>query len=312
MTAARMPDAFPPGTRGWCVALACALEASAPKPGNVHPLVDYPDLSHAELVAAGHAIAAVLDAAPSRRLGATIRAAVAASRGVTRSNANLGIVLAVAPLASVPSETGLTPAAARAVLATLDAADARACYEAIAMARPGGMGSRGRWDVAKEPPADLLAAMRDAADRDQIARLWAHGYEPLFAGVVADLERDIAAGHDIGTAIVRSFLRQLAREPDSLIARKHGGAVAAAVSARAGAVLAAGEAGWSEAVHAFERDLLSGRGFAGFVPPPGGARPGTINPGTTADLVAAALYVLLETGRLQELVGPQPTLGSRR
>ena len=311
MTAARMPAAFPPGTRGWCVALACTLEASAPKPGNVHPLVAYPDLSHAELVAAGHAIAGVLDAAPSRRLGATIRAAVEASRSVTRSNANLGIVLAVAPLAAVPSGTGPTPAAAAEMLVALDAADARDCYAAIAMAQPGGMGSRGRWDVAEEPPADLLAAMRDAADRDQIARLWAHGYEPLFAGLVADLEHDIAAGHDIGTAIVRGFLQQLAREPDSLIARKHGRAVAAAVSARAGDVLAAGPAAWPEAVRAFERDLWTGRGFADFVPPPGGARPGTINPGTTADLVAAALYVLLATGRLQQLVGPQPTLGSR-
>jgi triphosphoribosyl-dephospho-CoA synthase len=306
-----MPDAFPPGTRGWCVALACTLEASAPKPGNVHPLVDYADLSHAELVAAGAAIAAVLDSAPSRRLGATIRAAVAASRGVTRSNANLGIVLAVAPLAAVPGGTVPTPAAARAVLATLDAADARDCYAAIAVAQPGGMGSPARWDVAEEPPADLLAAMRDAADRDQIARLWAHGYEPVFAGLVADLERELLAGHDVGTAIVRGFLRQLAREPDSLIARKHGRAVAAAVSARAGAVLAAGSAAWPDAVRAFERDLWSGRDFADFVPPPGGARPGTINPGTTADLVAAALYVLLATGRLQELVGPQPTLGSR-
>jgi triphosphoribosyl-dephospho-CoA synthase len=306
-----MPAAFPPGTRGWCVALACTLEASAPKPGNVHPSVDYPDLSHAELVAAGHAIAAVLDSAPSRSLGATISAAVEASRSVTRSNANLGIVLAVTPLAAVPAGTSPTPAAARTVLATLDATDARSCYEAISLARPGGMGSRGRWDVAGAPPGDLLAAMCDAADRDQIARLWAHGYEPLFAGLVEDLDRELIAGHDLGTAIVRGFLRQLVREPDSLIARKHGRAVAAAVSARAGDVLAAGEAAWSEAARAFERDLWTGRGFADFVPPPGGARPGTINPGTTADLVAAALYVLLATGRLQELVGPQPTLASR-
>ena len=159
--------ALPPGSRGWCVALACALEASAPKPGNVHPLVEYPDLSHAELVAAGAVIAAVLDAAASRRLGTTIRAAVEASRRVTRSNANLGIVLAMAPLAAVPADAVPTPAAAKAVLATLDAADARDCYAAIAVARPGGMGSRDRWDVAGEPPADLLAAMRDAADRDQ-------------------------------------------------------------------------------------------------------------------------------------------------
>lgn len=311
MTAAHPPDAFPPGSRGWCVALACTLEASALKPGNVHPLVDYPDLSHAELVAAGGAIAGVLESADSRRLGATIRAAVATSRGVTRSNANLGIVLAVTPLAAVPVGVSPTPVAVKAVLTTLDAADARDIYAAIAVARPGGMGVRERWDVAGEPPADLLAAMRDAADRDRIAGLWGHGYEPLFAGLVTDLDRELCAGHDLGTAIVRGFLQQLAREPDSLIARKHGTPVASAVSARAGDVLAVGSAAWPEAVRAFERDLWSGRGFAGFVPPPGGARPGTINPGTTADLVAAALYVLLATGRLQELVGPQPTLGSR-
>lgn len=311
MTIARPPQPFPPGTRGWCVARACALEASAPKPGNVHPAVDYPDLSHAELVAAGIEIAAVLGAAASRPLGATIRAAVAASRRVTRSNANLGIVLAVAPLASVPAGVAPTPMAAAAVLAALDAADARHCYEAIALARPGGMGTRCEWDVAGDPPADLLAAMRAAADGDQIARLWARGYEPLFAGLAADIERDILAGHDLGAAIVRGFLGQLAREPDSLVARKHGPAVAAAVSARAGDVLMAGAA-WPAAVRAFERDLWSGRGIAGFVPPSGGGRPGTINPGTTADLVAAALYVLLATGRLQELVGPEPTLSSRR
>jgi len=311
MAFAHPQDALPSGSRSWCVALACALEASAPKPGNVHPLVDYPDLSYAELVAAGAAIAPVLGAAATQRLGATIRAAVAASRSVTRSNANLGIVLAVAPLASVPTGIAPTPAAARAVLAVLDAADARECYAAIAAARPGGMGARGRWDVAGEPPADLLAAMRDAADRDQIARLWTDGYEPLFTGLGADIGRELLSGHDVGTALVRAFLGQLAREPDSLIARKHGPAVAAAVSTRAGDVLAAGSAAWPGAVQAFERDLWSGRGFAGFVPPPGGARPGTINPGTTADLVAAAVYVLLATGRLQELVGPQPTLGSR-
>jgi len=312
MTAASPPDAFPPGTRGWCVALACSLEASAPKPGNVHPLVDYPDLSHAELVAAGAAIAAVLDAGASRPLGATIRAAVAASRSVTRSNANLGIVLSVAPLAAVPADTTPTPAAAAAVLTALDAADARDCYAAIALARPGGIGARERWDVAGEPPADLLAAMRDAADRDQIARLWAHGYEPLFTGLVVDIERELVAGHDLGDAIVRGYLRQLVREPDSLVARKHGRTVAAAVSARAGDVLATGARAWTDAVRAFECDLWTGRGFEDFVPPPGGARPGTINPGTTADLVAAALYVLLATGRLQELVGPKPMLGSRR
>jgi hypothetical protein len=56
--------------------------------------------------------------------------------------------------------------------------------------------------------------------------------------------------------------------------------------------------GWREAARRLEQDLHTGRGLAGIVPPADGIRPGTINPGTTADLVAAALYVLLATGRL--------------
>lgn len=306
MPAPGLAHAFAPGTRGWCVAVACALEASAPKPGNVHPGLDYHDLSYGELLAAGAAIAPHLELAPRRPLGETIRAAVEASRLVTRSNANLGIVLAIAPLAAVPEGTPPTPEAAAHVLANLGPADARECWQAIAAARPGGMGIRDRWDIAGEPPADLLAAMRAAADHDQIARLWARGYHPLFAGLAADLERDLEAGHVLGDAIVRGFLRQLAREPDSLIARKHGAAVAAAVSDRARAVIEIGSNAWRDAARVLERDLHTGRGLVDYVSPPGGARPGTINPGTTADLVAAALYVLLATGRLQDLVGADP------
>lgn len=297
MSGVALVDAHAPRSRGWCTAVACALEASAPKPGNVHPAVAYHDLSYAELVAAGAAIAPHLDTAPLQRLGATIRAAVEASRRVTRSNANLGIVLVIAPLAAVPDGTSLTPDAVSKVLAGLGPADARDCWQAIATARPGGMGARDRWDVAGEPPPDLLAAMRAAAAHDQIAGLWAYGYEPLFTGLVADLEHELAAGHELDDAIVRGFLRQLAREPDTLIARKHGPVVADAVSARARAVIAGGN-DWRDAAQLLEHDLHAGRGLPGYAAPAGGTHPGTINPGTTADLVAAALYVLLATGRL--------------
>ena len=277
----------------------------------MHPLAEFPDLSHAELVAAGAAIAPALEAAPHTRLGATILAAVSASRRVTRSNANLGIVLAVAPLAAVPAATEPSPAAVSAVLAALGPADARDCWDALALARPGGMGARSRFDVSGPPPADLLAAMHEAADHDQIARLWARGYAPLFTGLVADLECELAAGHTLGDAIVRGFLGQLAREPDSLIARKHGRAVAEVVSTRAARALAERGGAWRDAALRLERDLWSGSGLPGFVPPPGGVRPGAVNPGTTADLVAAALYVLLVTGRLEALVGDEPALHAR-
>ena len=269
-------------SRGSCPARACRLEASAPKPGNVHPGASFPDLDHGELVAAGLAIAPALDAAPDRPLGTTILECVHASRRVTRSNANLGIVLALAPLAATPGLPGpVDPRAVAATLARLTPADAAAVWEAIRLATPGGMGRRGRHDLAGPPPDDLLAAMRAAAGHDQIARLWTEGYGPLQDGLVADLAESVADGLSADEAIVRGFLRQLVREPDSLIVRRHGGAVAAEVSAAAAAALAATD--WQAAARRLDARLRD---------------PVRINPGTTADLVAAALYILLWEGRI--------------
>jgi triphosphoribosyl-dephospho-CoA synthase len=142
------------------------------------------------------------------------------------------------------------------------------------------MGTSAALDLAGPPPADIHEAMRLAAPRDQIAALWIHGYAGLVAGVVADLAQEFAAGDDWDAAIVRGFLRQLGRAADSLVARKHGDAVAEAVSARAAAVLAGPDEEWRDRAAAFDRGL---RG------------PQRINPGTTADLVAAALYILLRS-----------------
>lgn len=266
------------GSRGWCAGAACILEATAAKPGNVHPGAAFDDLEHGELVAAAIAIAPLLERAAEAPLGRTIRAAVEASGRVTRSNANLGIVLAVAPLAAA-----VTPDRVAEPLARLGPADAADVWEAIAAARPGGLGTSDRHDLRAPPPADLLAAMRAAADRDQIARLWATGYAELFTGPVADLAAEAAAGGPLEDAIVRTYLRQLARAADTLIARRHGPAVAADVSRRAAEVLAAGGE-WRVAAAAFDASLRN---------------PHRINPGTTADLVAAALYILLREGRIR-------------
>jgi len=280
--------------RGWYAALACRLEATAAKVGNVHPAAEFADLSYAELVAAGAAIAPALQAAAQQPLGRTIRAAVAASRGVTRSNANLGIVLAIAPIAAVPDQAALTADAIAAVLATLTQDDARDVYAAIALARPGGMGRRTEWDVTGAPPTSLIDAMRAAAAHDQIAALWSQGYGSLFAGPVTDIVAELHAGQALGTAIIRSHLALLARAADTLIARKHGDAAAADVSARAARVLTCGPNAWPAAAADLDHFLRSSR----------------MNPGTSADLIAAALYILLLNGRLRGLLGDDPTIDS--
>lgn len=272
--AAHVPAALRPGGRGWCAAVACLLEATAPKPGNVHPGASFADLSFADLAAAAAAIAPVFDRAAGEPLGAIVLQAVRGSRAVTRSNANLGIILALAPLATLPD--GAPPHAA--MPRPLTAADARDVWEAIGLATPGGMGTAARLDLAGPPPTDILEAMRLAAPHDRIAGLWADGYGSLVDGLVSDLAAEFAATDSWTDAIVRGFLRQLGREPDSLIARRHGPSVAAAVSARAASAIAAGPDDWRGQAAALDRSLRA---------------PVRINPGTTADLVAAALYILL-------------------
>lgn len=281
---AGLPSSCPQGGRGWCAAAASVLETWVAKPGNVHPGASFPDLTYGDLVAAGLAIGPVLERAGTTPLGRTVRDAVAAARAVTRSNANLGIVLAIAPLAagSRDGPGGRTIAAlvtgAATALSRLSPADARDVWEAISLARPGGLGTRSRLDVAGPPPDDLLEAMRLAAPLDLVARLWAEGYQSLADGLVADLASGLDAGLPLETAIVRTFLLQLAREPDSLIARRHGRDTAADVSRRA-----ADAAARPEAIPAFDTFLRS---------------PRRLNPGTTADLTAAGIYMLLWTGRI--------------
>jgi len=275
--------ACPAGSRGWSASLAGVLEATAEKPGNVHPRRSFPDLTYDDLVAAATAIAPAMDRAATVPVGRTVRDAVAAARAAAATNANLGIILLTAPLAAVPDGVPLEAAAVERVLATLGAADATDVWEAIARARPGGMGRVARDDLRGPPPHDLRAAMRTAADRDLIARFWAEGFGPLFAGAVADLEAALAAGTPLLPAIVECHLRQLAREPDSLIARRHGAAAAFDVSARAAAILALPPERRADAVAEFDAFLRS---------------PRKLNPGTTADVVAAALYILLRRGTL--------------
>jgi triphosphoribosyl-dephospho-CoA synthase len=285
----QLPESCPPHGRGWSAAAASILEASAAKPGNVHPAAEFHDLSHAELVAAGLAIAPALEQAADLPLGQTILTAVTAARSVTRSNANLGIVLAIAPLAAVPDACGAaTPAAVADLLGRLTTADAADVWQAIRLAQPGGMRTSQHHDLAGPPPTDLLAAMRLAAPRDTIARLWADGYDSLHTGMVADLTTAIDRGLAVHEAIVDAFLAQLAREPDTLIARKHGLPVALEVSRRAAAARAA-----PQTIPEFDRFL---RG------------PRRLNPGATADLTAAALYILIRDGDLLADVSKTPTL----
>jgi triphosphoribosyl-dephospho-CoA synthase len=282
-----MSDSEPQLSPGRLARLACLLEATARKPGNVHPGAAFDDLTYDDFLLSADAIAAPLDRAGADGVGPAILAAVRATRRAVATNTNLGMVLLLAPLAAVPAAGRDLAAGVARVLAGLTVADARDAYEAIRLAAPGGLGRAAEQDVAGEPGVTLREAMRLAAGHDLVARQYATDYEDVLGVGLPALREAIAAGVPVEGAIVRAQLLLLAARPDSLIARKRGRAVAEEASRRAAAAYRA-SAGDYDPGSAPLRELdtwLRGDGHAR-------------NPGATADLVAAALYAALRDGSL--------------
>jgi triphosphoribosyl-dephospho-CoA synthase len=266
---------------GQCFTLASIMEATAPKPGNVHRGADFDDVTYPDFLVAATLVGPIMDLAVELPLGQTILSAVATTQTAVATNTNLGTILLVAPLAKVPRTASL-PEGVIEVLGNLAAQDAADVYEAIRLARPGGMGKVESADVAGEPPHDLIAAMRLAAERDMIARQYAHNYQEVFDSAVPHLVRALQSCSSLSAAIVKVHLELMSQFPDSLIGRRRGVEVASHAASMAAAVLKSGLPG----DEAYERGLAD---LDFWLRTDGHAR----NPGTTADLVAAGLFVAL-------------------
>src|SRR5262245_52534379 len=78
---------------------ACLWEATARKPGNVHPRTAFADLQYLDFALSAAAVGPVLAAAPKRCVGETVLEGVRRTRLVARTNTNLGMLLLLAPLA---------------------------------------------------------------------------------------------------------------------------------------------------------------------------------------------------------------------
>jgi triphosphoribosyl-dephospho-CoA synthase len=264
------------------VQLACLLEVSAAKPGNITPAHDFGDTTYADMVRSALALGPVFARrqARTRGLGELIGDGVRATADVTGANTNLGIVLVLAPLvraeATRRADESLRSSAER-ILAELDVDDAAAAFAAIVEARPGGLGEVPDHDVRAPARVSLREAMAAAAHRDSIASEYATGYAIVFDTGVPLLAKALSEGARTLDAIVSLHVGLLASRPDTLIERKAGAAAARDVSAAAREVLAG-----TRRVEDFDASL---RG-----------PDHRLNPGTTADLVAGTLLAALLTG----------------
>lgn len=288
------------------IRLACVIEATARKPGNVHPAAAFADLSYGDFVRAAAAGASALAQAGEIGVGRAVLECVERTRAATGTNVNLGIALLIAPLAAVPPEKPISDGI-EAVLDSLTLEDADFVYRAIRVAQAGGLGRVDDEDVSGAPTRPLREIMALAAGRDAIAAEYARGF-PLVLGIglpylagrsvaLSEVHRAIEADMTISRnpgdcpftdweeAVIGLHLLLMAIRPDTLIARKCGIDVARESAARAARVL---EAGWPETPAGREEfDRLDA-----WLRADGNRR----NPGTTADLVAASLFAALREG----------------
>ncbi len=270
--------------------LALLLEVSGtPKPGNVDRHRDLDDLWFEQFMAgAVGARRGLAEAADGVSIGTAFKKGVAGMSTQTGGNTQFGCLLLLVPLIKAASEQSLTPAGVRSVVESTTVEDAVEFYTAFEHV-----------DVAvDEPPPDAdaldvhrgsdvaptlrdreltlynimeLSANPDDRIGDGNAREWVSGFERTFRAADALL----ADEGPIVDRTARVFLDLLADEPDTLVAINHGDSVAREVSERAAAL---------------NGDLNAAEALAeGFVEK-------GYNPGTTADITAAALFVALQRG----------------
>jgi triphosphoribosyl-dephospho-CoA synthase len=278
---------------GQLAAIACCLEAAAPKAGNVHPSAAFVDMDFSDFLLSGLAIAPTFDAASKKSVGELVFEGVRATRERLELNTNLGTLLLLAPLAKGLLRWQATHAdrptadqlrlCVQSVLDDLDAHDTELVYAAIRLAKPGGLGRAEAHDVSQTPPANLRTAMAVVAKVDAVARQYVSGFADVCGPLATWLRSALARGLDLSQAIVEVQLRWLAEECDGLIVRKAGQELAEEVRGLAGIAL-------EEWLETGQRGL-HWQMLDTFLRADGHRR----NPGTTADLIAAALLVLLVT-----------------
>ncbi len=273
---------------GRLVEMACLLEVSAPKPGNVHRGADFEDVTFFDFASSAVAMGQAIDESSSLRYGKTVLSVAKRTLQVAESNTNLGINLLISLLVKVcRAKDVLDRSSVESCLSHLDYEDSKNVFEAIRLMNPGGMGDVEAHDVNNQAPSSLAEAMDAAKDRDLIAAQFTNGFEDVFERSLPWILQGRERFGDLVLGIVWAHVRMMAEFPDSLIARKCGPSIAdqsQTMAARAIETMDKDPAAFFAAVADLDFWLRSD----------GHRR----NPGTTADMIAAGLFVGLYNGSI--------------
>ena len=280
--------------------LAILVELTAvPKPGNITPLHEKPQKRFEDFLSSAVALRTVFEKAASLatfqdRVGVLIldgvKAMLASQPG---GNTLLGAILLLVPLCAAHHYIkGASAREASQLLVELmkstSPRDAIFVYRAIRTANPRGLGHVEAFDVLDPASEDRILAERKnlydvmqlAADRDLVAHELANGYSICLSKALPLATRVLQVTTSLRTTAAQVAIFLLATYPDSHIARVHGFQTAQLVQRRAQKIWAAGGVlspdGWRKL---WELDWFLTRGG--------------LNPGATADLVAATTFFLL-------------------
>ncbi|WP_280587931.1 triphosphoribosyl-dephospho-CoA synthase [Halorubrum sp. Boch-26] len=304
--------------------LALLLEvAGTPKPGNVDRRRDVDDLRFESFLggAVGAREGLELAASDEASVGAAFERGVAGMADRAGTNTQFGCLLLLVPLlrATVadPPAGDLGPGAVDRVTRGTTVDDAVAFYRAfehVDVAVAGPPADAADLDVRRGSDAapalrergltlrDVLAISADPDDPDRVpdrnAQEWVEGFPRTFRAV----EWIRADTGPLTDRAARAFLGLLAADPDTLVAATHGSETAREASVRAGSLLdrpdaeASGIAEQAVDADEIDADAVHGADLDGAEELATAFVDEGINPGTTADLTCAALYVALRRG----------------
>lgn len=299
-----------------CLELAILLEASAHKPGNVNSVSNFEKTRYEHFLASAVAAASSFESAAMQGIAVSEGRIDVSCVGVGNlmkscmadvnewqngGNTLLGTVILVMPMATA---AGMIPAGEaidlislrrnlRRVIESTTSEDAVRLYEAIKIANPGGLD--GAPDLDINDPAStkriinenisLLQVFKIAEDYDTICSEWVNNYPLTFDIAYPSLARRLKSSVDSNVAVVQTFLEVLADVPDTFIARKAGIETSFEISQKAKEIVALGGIETSEGretLHKFDQELRKSGNL--------------LNPGTTADVIGAALALCVLGG----------------
>jgi triphosphoribosyl-dephospho-CoA synthase len=290
--------------------LAILFEVSADKPGNVNLIVGFEGTRYEHFLASAVAATPFFELAAERgvgvslghihvsnvKLGQIIKDCVAEVNAWQRGgNTLLGTVILLSPIAVA---AGMTPdnenifeisklrENVKLVVESTTPEDAIDVYKAIKIANPSGLGTVPELDINDPNSIDKMRkekiSLSDvfiiASKYDTVCSEWVKNYPITFEVAYPYIAEQIRETKTLNVAIIYTFLKVLAEYPDTFIARKAGVEKAKEISFMAKEILQLGgfkTSSGRKALGKFDRELRKSGN--------------SLNPGTTADIIAAAL-----------------------